>query len=210
MDDRIKAEVAACQLDAALTDKQVGELRQARAFWDACDSSEPLPFPSDEREILTQFEKHVRAALEALCKMHPLRGAGLLADFYSSAPARKPRFVGTTIKESLSATSWPLFKKPTSKHSRAMLSGRRTQLKPRSSLQKSAHENLNKISALLEPCRRQRLASTRRSATGTISRNQESVPLRLAARLWLTLDTFNYEVSKWASISSFRRRPPSW
>jgi hypothetical protein len=71
MHDRIKAEVAACQLDAALTDKQVGELRQARAFWDACDSSEPLPFPSDEREILTQFEKHVRAALEALCKMQP-------------------------------------------------------------------------------------------------------------------------------------------
>jgi hypothetical protein len=79
MDDRIKAEVAACQLDAALTDKQVGELRQARACWDACDSSEPLPFPSDEREILTQFEKHVRAALEAprFARCILLRGAGL-------------------------------------------------------------------------------------------------------------------------------------
>jgi hypothetical protein len=77
MHDRINAEVAACQLDAALTDKQVGELRQARAFWDACDSSEPLPFPSDERAILTQFEKHVRAALKRFARCILLRGAGL-------------------------------------------------------------------------------------------------------------------------------------
>jgi hypothetical protein len=96
--------VAADGHERPLTTKQVKELRNARALWRGCDSPEPLPFPSDEREYLTQFENHLRKALKCLGRMHP-RTRDRLAQFFPDPEMRGLNGMGNQLLDFAAAAS---------------------------------------------------------------------------------------------------------